>query len=241
MRARRRHHRILGIILALPLLWLCATGLLLNHGPELNLDQRHLQSRFFTSFYLEEPSAPGRRCEVGSRRISQWGEHLFLDAALLPFSGTLVGASALGPNLLIATTDHLYLLGPQGDIIDSLGEASLPGIPLQALQTSPLRIIKTAEGAFLFDDELLNFSPSDATDFPLNQLPVLTEESRRELWLTLASETPISYSRLLLDLHKFAFLGGFGKWVLTISTLGLVALTFTGLMLSRKKRTNSSL
>ena len=240
MRTKRRFHRILGLVLALPLLWLCITGIVLNHGAELKLDQRHLTSSFFTSFYLETPSGKGLQCQVGSRQVSGWGEHLFLDAALLPFSGELVGAAALGPNLLIATPAHLYLLGPQGDIIDSLDEASLPGVPIEAIQTEPSRVLKTAQGLFQFDVELLNFSPSNSDQFAGVALVPLTKETRGELQRTLASETPISYSRVLLDLHKFSFFGGLGKWVLTISTLGLVALTCTGLALSRKKRTKPS-
>ena len=240
MRARRRYHRILGIVLAFPLLWLCLTGIVLNHSAELNLDRRYLKSSFLTSFYLEAPSAEGKTASVGSRTISQWGDHLFLDAALLPFSGELVGAVALGPNLLIATNEHLYLLGPQGDLIDSLDEASLPGLPIEALQAKPLRLLKTREGVFEFDEELLEFRPRDSADLATVALSALTQERRGDLQKTLAAETPVSYNRVLLDLHKFAFLGSFGKWVLTLSTVALLVLVFTGLALSRKKRTKLS-
>ncbi|MGJ8723771.1 MAG: PepSY domain-containing protein [Roseibacillus sp.] len=240
MRARRRYHRLLGLILALPLLWLCLTGVILNHSAELRLDQRYLSSPFLTSFYLEPPSEPGFRCEVGSRRISGWGGSLFLDAGLLPFSGKLVGASELGPDLLVATREHLYLLGPQGELIDSLDEASLPGIPIEAIQTEPSRTLKTAQGVFRFDEDLLEFSPQSSGVVIGARLVPLSKEDRNDLQRTLASETPISFSRVLLDLHKFAFLGGFGKWVLTLSTVGLIVVSLTGLALSRKKRTRTS-
>ncbi|MFC0017000.1 PepSY domain-containing protein [Roseibacillus persicicus] len=242
----RQYHRWLGLALALPLLWLCVTGVILNHSAELRLDQRTLSSPFLNRLYLDLPKRDeGKTLAVGKRQVTQWGDDLFLDEGLLPLSGELIGAISLGPNLLLGTRDHLYLLGPNGELIDSLGEASLPEHPLKALIANPEAVLVTEEGSYALDGDLLDFpaaeTPGDAEPKFLSLADSEQDVLAKELELTLIAQSPVSFYRVLLDLHKFAFLGGLGKWVLTLSTLGLIVLLATGLkLLKQRKRATPS-
>ncbi|MBK1835341.1 PepSY domain-containing protein [Roseibacillus ishigakijimensis] len=246
MRKRRRYHRWLGGALALPFFWLCLTGLVLNHTTELKLDQRFLRSPLLTGFYLDiPPLSSGRTLAVGSRHISQWGDTLFLDEAILPLDGTLVGAVPLGPHLLLATRENLYLLDANGQLIDSLGEASLPETPLLALQSHPRPLLQTATGLYQFDADLLDFPPANEKS-PLPPAPwqkftaLPDSDLPHRLQASLAAQTPVSYYRVLLDLHNFSFLGGGGKFLLTLSTLALLALAASGLGLFRPRKNRPS-
>ncbi len=237
MRARRRYHRILGGALALPWLWLCLTGLILNHSAELRLDQKTLRSSWLTSFYLELP-APGEgfSYQAGSRTVSQWGDHLFLDQQMLPYSGELVGSIPLGPSLLIATSEHLYLLDAQSQLLDSVGEAALPAFPLQGLSTEPIPTLFAEGEAYQVTADLLDFPVSNDPPSNFPQSIPLADSLSSELQATLIAQAEVSYYRVWLDLHKFSFLGSFGKWVLTFSTVGLIILAITGVMLFRKRK-----
>jgi len=94
---RRRHfarkwHRWLGLVSALPLLWLAVSGVLLNHAQPLGLNDRMVTSPWVLRHYHQLPDGRPSGLQVGTRLIAEWGSELFLDDQPLALQDSDSGA-----------------------------------------------------------------------------------------------------------------------------------------------------
>ena len=71
--AARRWHRWLGVVLALPLLWLTASGLVLRHADALGLHEKRVRSIRLLRHYGLIPEGRARSSSAGGRDVSEWG------------------------------------------------------------------------------------------------------------------------------------------------------------------------
>lgn len=228
-------HRRLGLVAALLVVVLAATGLLLNHSPALGLDRQPVRSPWLLARYGIEPLRDWPTYRAGPLWVSELDGRLYLNEGRLEAAGeaeALRGAVQTPQGLVaVATERSLLLLTPEGELVERLDEASLPG-PVEQVGLDPkgALVLETPGGSYRADPEFLSWSRLREADGgavrwaePVSPPPAL----RRAL---LARWVPdLTVERVLLDLHSGRLLGRHGELVMDAAALLLLLLALTGL------------
>jgi hypothetical protein len=239
-RRSRPWHRVLGLLTALPLVWVVITGALLNHTVDWKLDRIQLSHPWLLRAYGMLPTGEPVGVMVGRNEIVEWDGQLFLNAGPLEVPGSLVGAVADGDGLAVVTSEAVLRLDQTGAAVETLDQVSLPGIPLTGVATANGgTLLRNADGWFLAAPDWLEFTPArEALVVGQTPSPVADENSRNRLrsaW----SRGGLPASRVLLDLHAGRFLGSFARYFYDFVALCTLGLCLTGLILFfRKPRRN---
>ncbi len=240
MSRRRRHrlklkslyvwHRWLGLAAALFVIVLAVTGLALNHTEALGLDERHVGSEWLLDHYgirLPE-TVPAWR--AGDHWISQWERRLYLDDRDLgeQGEGRLRGALYWNGMVLVALDDALLLFTPDGERIDVLAGAALPGPPTGLTADATGRpLLLTPGGAFAGDAELMGWEAAGDSAPPApppQQLPPTLRADIARQW----RGRGLTLERVLLDLHSGRILGEAGVWLMDAAAVVLLFLALSG-------------
>lgn len=129
-------HRWLGIICAVLVLWLCATGIALNHTAALGLDRARFSQAWLLRAYGMQPEAAADGFAVAGSWISHAGDKIFLNATpVADWHGQLVGVAAVDGLILVAGDNEALLLTPEGQIVERSRGAALPGLERAPLET----------------------------------------------------------------------------------------------------------
>ena len=225
-------HRWLGVICALLVVWLAATGILFNHSSRLGFDRDYIRTPWLLRVYGITPLPPEAGFPVAGHWISQAGEQLFLNATpVAELRGRLVGAAALPGILLAATPDTIVLLTGKGELIESLGSEALPGSIRAVASTDTHLLIRIADGIYASDATLIGFAPYTG-DWPT------AAEQARPLPMEIAqgivaagAGVRLSRERVLADLHSGRLFGSYGPWIMDLASLGFIFLALSGLWL----------
>lgn len=228
----RRWHRYLGAVFALPLLWLCVTGLLLQHQDWFGLNERTVSSEWLLRRYDQLPENKPREEKVGRFVISEWDETLFMDDAILQETGTLVGAVAKPAELLVAIPEAIFVYDSQGEYFDRLGPESLPGVPVSrlGLNTAKEVIVEVAGKSYLLSDDLLDFKEVASAEVVWSQ-PTETPERAEALSLVLAKDANFTWGRVITDLHSGSLFGKLGRFLVDLTGIAVIVLTLFGIRL----------
>lgn len=234
-----RWHRRIGLLAALLLLLLSVSGFVLNHGDDLNLDKRMVESRFLRGLYGDAGSAwPAYRLDSRWLTLADNGV-LFLDEhAIGECTGALAGALQLRELLVIACSEELLLLSGNGELIDKLDSATGLLLPLGGLARNAGHILVHAAGQWrVFDPDTMSLAAPLPEHSMIErgkaaELPLALRErlDRRSAWL--------SWERLMLDLHSGRLFGRIGVLVVDIAGLLFCLLALSGVTmwgLHRKK------
>ena len=245
---RRRHksrpwHRLLGLISALPLIWVLLTGLMLNHSEDFRLDSIELNSPMILSCYGMTPSGEPMSVSVHDHTITSWDGIVFFDQRHLDVEGKFLTALQLN-NCIVVVSDQVILrLSLDGEVIEKLDELSLPEIPLiEAGVVNGKMAIRSADGWSIADSDWLEFSETNETIKAVT-LHTLQDDTLRGALRTQWAGGGISMSRFVLDLHAGNFLGSLAAYFYDFVVLCTLWLIGTGLVLqirtSRRNRANS--
>ncbi len=236
-----RWHRRIGAALALWLLFLCISGLLLNHGNGLGLDRRHLDWPWLLSLYGMEARVPQSGWRAGGHYLSEAGGRLYLDDHVLAgIEGRLVAALALEEGILVATDRALAWLGPDGAVIDQ--QDSLDGLPPRLLALGLARegtlAVRGEQGVWLLDPVTGQWRrrPEEAIQWASPE--PLPGALRRRLARAQRGGGP-SIERLLLDLHSGRVFGLSGTILADLAAILLGALALSGLWMWWPRRRRS--
>ncbi|YCM46170.1 PepSY domain-containing protein [Verrucomicrobiaceae bacterium 227] len=238
---KRRHrsrqwHRWLGLLAALPLLWLAISGVLLNHAATFGLNDRMVTSGWILRHYNQLPAGDPVGVLVGDRVIAGWDGLLFLDSKQLPIQGELEGAAALKGQLVVATDEEIGIFDGSDELVLELDELSLPGVPVEGVSVQEDRLLvfsqsqwyRLSEDFFTFEEfsELVSSTPPAPLESAL----------REELSEAIQTRRGMPLSRVILDAHSGSLFGWPG-WVLTdLTAVSVVILTVLGLKLFPKRR-----
>lgn len=229
-------HRRIGLGITIMLVFLAATGILLNHSPALNLANKHLKAPWLLNWYgLEHPQLEGVR--VGDQWLSLSDNSLFLDTApVATCPAPLHGAAGMPDMLLALCEDALLLLTPSGELIEKVDTFS--GLPegitrLQALNNQIL--ISNAQQTYVIDPENLSImvraNIEDGWSTPTAVPDALFKQ------IDSSGVLPgISLESLILDLHSGRFFGTAGVWFVDIIGILLCALALTGIWAWNSRR-----
>jgi hypothetical protein len=233
----RRWHRWLGVVFAIPLLWLTVSGLVLRHADRLGLHESRVRSAWLLRQYGMIPEGLARSTMAGSRSVGEWDEILFLDGIVLEESGILVGAVAMGTNTVVATEDLVLVYDPDGALVDQLGEESLPAVPLEAVGrgVDGALVLRSGGKRWRIAEDFLSHEEAGPGLIPWSVVAALPEDAHASLENSLASQAGISSYRIWLDLHSGNLFGAVGRWAVDLSGLAIIALTLMGFRLVFRK------
>ena len=245
MAARRKKrwnrllHRWSGILLLIPLVVACVTGMILNHTVDLDLSNRHTSAPWIQARYgmnLEgEPTAYGFE---GKAYAASWDGQIFHRSSLIDDSTPLAGAVPLRDGTAVVTTSAVHYYGLDGELIETLGSATLPAAPISRAGRTPdlTLVLETPSGSYTSDENLLSFTKSLESEEIVWSTIVTPADSDVKTWKTSFSGDGIPLDRVILDIHSGRFFGTIGKWIYDITVIGVLILSATGFVLFLKSR-----
>lgn len=230
----RSAHRLLGVVLAVPLLVVSVSGLLLNHTVDLGLSKRHVTAGWIQARYgmsLEgEPKAYGLD---GKAYAALWDGKLFHRTTIIPDSQPLVGAVPMRDGTAVVTSSAVHYFGLDGELIETLSPPTLPEPPiLRAGRSRDLALVlETGSGTFTGDAELLGFTAAPAPEGTAWSAPFPASAAQIAAWKTAFSGDGVPLDRVILDIHSGRFFGTIGKWIYDLLVIGILILSATGIVL----------
>lgn len=226
--ARLRHwHRRLGISAALFVIWLAISGIALNEGTALGLDQIKIGGRFISTLYGLNDRAPEVGFSAGAHWLVPSELGALLDGQLIkPQLSNVIGFVSSGKLLAVGLTDGVALLTPDGQLIETLHAETLPIITLRRIGLSnDQRIVIQGREAFVSaDGENWTAFAGDSVQWSsLGELPATSRQKAAE---ALRPQMPLS--RVLADAHSGRLFGRYGHWVVDAVGIATLLLALTG-------------
>ncbi|PQJ29878.1 PepSY domain-containing protein [Rubritalea profundi] len=235
-RKSRSLHRLLGMISALPLVWVLLTGLVLNHSEDFGLDSVELESPLILSAYGMTPAGGAESLVLHGHSITSWDGVVFFDQRPLDLEGEIITALPMGDGMAIVSDSTVLRVDFEGSVIEKLDELSLPSIPLlEAGIFDGKMALRSSDSWHVADADWIEFSAISETVTPIRLQPLEDgdlKEALRSRW----SGGGVSLSRFVLDLHAGNFLGSFAAYFYDFVVLCTLWLIATGIIL--QYRTN---
>lgn len=235
----RRLHRWLGIVLLIPLVVACVTGMILNHTVDLDLSNRNTVSAWIQARYgmnLEgEPQAFGLD---GKAYAATWDGRIFHRSALIDDNSPLAGAVPLRDGTAVVTSSAVHYFGLDGELVETIGSVSIPATPISRAGRTPdlTLVLDTPSGIFTSDENLISFAESSDDQETAWSAVVTPSKSDLNTWKTAFSGDGIPLDRVILDIHSGRIFGSVGKWIYDITVIGVLILSATGFVLFLRAR-----
>ena len=240
----RRWHRKLGLTgIPLVIILLC-TGILLNHSEDLGLDGIALPDGILSLVYGINPPEEMVGYQVAGHWLTGRGNALLLHST--PFaqcSQPLMGAIAQGAFIIALCNDSLFLVTPEGQLVEKLAEPL--GETRHLLQIGSALEPGDADYVFLAGERdfwKLNLTTlvstqvsgthdsvswSEPSDYP--------NELAKEIKSGLLVDD-IHLERLILDIHSGRVLGTFGVILADFVAVLIAVLALSGFLMWVRKR-----
>ena len=232
-------HRWSGIILLVPLVIACVTGMVLNHTVDLDLSNRHTTSDWIQARYgmklKGEPQAYGLEEKAYA---ATWDGNIFHRKNIIDDNANLIGAVPLRDGTAVVTASSVHYYGLDGELIETLDSVTLPATPISRAGRTPdlTLVLETPSGTYTADENLLSFTPSPGNQVTTWSSKVTPSQSDLKTWKTAFSGDGIPLDRVILDIHSGRFFGTIGKWIYDITVIGVLLLSATGFILFLKTR-----
>ncbi len=245
-------HRYTGLAVAALVIVLSASGILLNHTDDFNLDQRFVDSRWILDWYGIKASSKFLSFQTKRHQITQVDDQVYFDRAFLRHvSRKIVGAIETEKFIVLAFPRTLILMTLEGEIIEEIKIQEL--LPRDLNSTNKpfsIQAIGTNQKEYVYiignnrqyssEDGLLSWKQSKLQSIlwkkpasPPNNLKTALSSSYRSRIL--------NYERVLLDLHSGRFFGNFGVYLMDIAGVLLVFLALSGCLIWIKHKTRQLL
>ncbi|HEX4869833.1 MAG TPA: PepSY domain-containing protein [Moraxellaceae bacterium] len=226
-----RWHRRLGIVSALFVLLLAATGLLLNHTHELGLDRLPLENSLLRRLYgvapaaeAAEAAAPALAQALPGGELTARGGRLRMGERDIGDCPRLVGIVEQGGQVLAVCSNRLWLLTPDGQVIDQAD--SVRGVP------EGLSAVAEGEGQVLLraGDDSLAVDLSDLSLRPAVPVPGVAWREAAP-----AADPDLDWEQVLLDLHSGRLFGRAGVILMDAMAILFMILAVSGLVMWRRR------
>lgn len=207
----RRYHRWAGATLVAFVLFLSVTGIALNHSGDLGLDRQHVRWTWLLDAYgMGDPK---------------------------PYAGM----ATLGELLVVGDGQRAHLLLASGELVESMDLSALLAGPISRVGRADGRAILESGGAlYRSDAELTDFVPwaaGNASNVAWSP-EILPATPGLESIDTAWRGYGLTVERVLLDLHSGRILALPGRLLLDAIGLGLIVLSISGLVLTRRRARN---
>lgn len=223
-------HRRLGLAAAAFLALIVVTGVLVNHGREFGLDDARVRGGVLGARYAVAPEAPPVSFQAGDRWFSAFARTLFVDGT--PVAERVAdarGAVAAPPVLVFASAQELFLIAPDGAVIERSGAETLPGA-IERIGTAPdgRVVIDTSRGRYAAAADFLGWSETDAAahwSAPRDAPPAVADKLAEHY-----GGPGVPASRVVLDIHSGRILGPWGPYLVDALAAIFLLLAITGVI-----------
>jgi hypothetical protein len=234
-----RWHRRLGAVAGLFVLWLAASGIVLNHSAELGLDHESVSAPWITRLYGLHAVVP----DSGFRSANHW--LVGTDAQTVidghPLSAAIpgpLGLVAAGDLLFAANASSLTLVDARGQLVDTLRSPDLP--------IADIHRIGSGDGvAVIADDRDRRFASRDGLTWTPYTGAVIWSASVALPQAIKASAAPfllpkLPFERVLLDTHSGHILGRYGPFLVDAVGALFILIALSGLWMYLRHHLRSS-
>jgi hypothetical protein len=233
-------HRYMGVGAALFVLIIAVTGVLLNHTEAFRFDSRHVKSGWVLDWYGIKAPAQLHSFSANGHHITLMGEHLYLNRREIPGEYyRLVGALYLQDLYVVAVSESILLLTPQGEIVEQLhGEDGVPaGISAIGSDGNGRLVTEGGHDYYRADRDFLKWERR--TDGGKGIRWAQAGQPDSQLTASLRAHyrgEVLPVERVILDLHSGRFFGRAGPWIFDIAALLLILLALSGTWIWLRRR-----
>lgn len=226
-------HRYIGISAALFVILISATGIMLNHTEQMNLDERYVQSNWLLNWYGVQAPKQTSGYRTREHWFSQWDSRLLTQARDLGhYDRPILGAVSYRGMQVVALEGTLLLLTPEGEVIETLkGYQGVPaGMSAIGLTTDSRVAVKAAHGIYVADADLISWEHKDLEAIRWSTPSTLPEPVQQKM-LQLYRGKGLDMERVILDLHSGRLLNQGGVYFFDFIAVALIFLACSGLWL----------
>ena len=205
----RRAHRWAGTSLVVFVVFLAATGIVLNHAVDFGLDRKYVRSPWL------------------------------LDAYGMNAPGSYAGKVALESFVVVGDGRRVHVLLASGELVESIDlGAVLPGDIERVGRAADLAVLQSSGRLFRSDAEVASFQAwTDGAAADIDWSPEVDRtaaglEALQQEW----RGQGVTVERVLLDLHSGRILAAPGRLLLDIVAIGMILLGISGLFMTRARR-----
>lgn len=230
-------HRRIGLLAALFIVFLVATGIALQHSDDLKLPTNFLSNTWLLKYYGIKPN-PITTYQLGNQTVSHAGNTIYLSGKPIDaHADELHGAIVINDEIIIATSNSILVCDRSGSVIDEITEQD-------GLSESPLGIAisdhrtPVTRGVNIYWEG--NISLTSWRKFkgphPRWVAPSITLPALKHVIETHDMGRQISLERFVLDAHSGRFFGKYGVYVIDVAAILLLVLAITGIWLWSTRR-----
>jgi hypothetical protein len=233
----QKWHKRFGVATALFVIFLAASGIILNHSDQLNLNSKYIQSEWLLDLYQIKPTNDPIGFKTNDVWAVQIGERLYFKGNEIAKDITeLKGLVTINDIYVVAYDGQLTLLTSDAEVIEHLSGAA--GVPagMQAVGFDELAnvIIKAAHGYYRVNLDELEWEEFDHLDASWSEALEIPENNKSEL-LKKYRGSGLTSERVLLDFHSGRIVGQWGVYVVDFIALLFLILAFTGVWMWLKR------
>ena len=233
----------MGVVSALFVILLSASGLILHQGQFLGLGSSFVNSPGMLAWYGIEVPRLTLSFASGSHRASLIADAIYFDTDRLPGSYSfLAGLVPTEFGYALATDDQILLLTQEGELIEVLGAVhgsprGIESIGRDDSQGKPLIYLRSNAAVVQADLNALTWTDSAAPESQIqwasssSATSALIETIRKDYGGSL-----LSWERLVLDVHSGRFLGGLGVVLVDIMAILFLLMAITGVWIWSRRR-----
>ena len=224
----RHWHRRLGITAAAFIVWLAISGIALNEGTFLGLDQIKVGGRFIAMFYGLSDRAPRTGYTDGRHWLVPGASDVLLDGHLIqPSLSHVTGFVSTGKTLFVGFDEGIVVLTLDGQLVETLRAPTLPVAQLRRIRLNhDRRIVIQGERSYVSTDAETWSEIAAADTVTWSKAIELPADQSDLAAAALRPQFPLS--RVLADAHSGRLFGRYGHWVVDAVGLAALLLAMTG-------------
>lgn len=233
----RKWHKRAGVFAFGFMIWLGASGFLINQSAEWGYDTARIDWPVLMSLYGLKASPPREGYVAGEHWLAKGGDTLFLDSRPVDFTigqplGMVASSASGQPILYVAARESLLMLTPDGGIYDRLTPPILPLRSIRSVGTvAGDHVAVRGDGeAYQSPDGGLRWERVDPAGVRWSTTSDLSEAQREAL--APYSRPSLPAERALLDLHSGQIFGDAGVWVVNIIGILSIWLGISGIWMT---------
>jgi uncharacterized iron-regulated membrane protein len=227
-----RWHRRLGVLASVFLIWLAASGIVLNEAASLQLDHLRIGWPWLMHWYGLRAEPPANGWQKGGHWLAEVNDEAVFDGKVLqPSVHAPLGLAEAGGLFYVGTADSLVLLKADGSRVDTLHAPPLPVTQIRRIGNAGDRVAIQDLDVFVSADGE-DWGSAAAADAQWS-MPAPLADSQRQAVASLARPS-LPLTRIMADAHSGRLFGRLGPTVINTAGVIAIVLAISGLWMWRR-------